>query len=619
MCLMHFVKRFSVVFAFLFLLLIPSLLHAQTTDPREAKISLTFDDGFKSTYTLALPILNARGIKAVEFPTTKFIDDGITGDGFPAMTWQQVQSLQNDYGWEIGSHTVTHPELPTVSLTTIKNELTNSKATLQSKGLNVTSLATPYGAYDNNVLREALKIYNLQRGFWDRDDANTYPYNRDVVMVQSEEKGVTVAQVKTWIDQAISQKKWLVLVFHDTAQNLNPNYEYTVTTNDLTQIADYIKQKNIKVVSMDHTLQKPGANVFVNSTFDNGMANGWTTNKPNQITSDSNNNGSYPSSTKSIKLVGTTTASKLTSPFVSVTGGNTYSFQTFINADLITSGNIAYSIEEYGSNNNLLSTKSLGNVGIKTIKYFSSIYTPTSTVSSIKVVTTISANAKGTAYVDNYELYNLTGTNPTATLSPTPTNSISLTPTSTPTASPSATMTPTGNPTNSPTVTPISTGTVSLTPSPTGTTDPNLAGNGSFESLTNGWPNNWTKDSISYSLDTNSNGDNGTNSIHLLANTTEAHLTTDKISVAAGTTYQWKQYIKTVKAQGEFGFYIDEYNANGAWISWQWKGAITANFTGVKQFAYKPTSTSVKTAVLNYYADPNSSFDLYLDSVSLSK
>jgi len=272
---MPYVKRFSVVFAFLFLILTPSILHAQTTDPREAKVSLTFDDGFRSTYTLALPILNARGIKAVEFPTTGFIDAGVTGDGFPAMTWAQVQSLQNQYGWEIGSHTVTHAELPTVSLTQIKNELINSKSVLQSKGLTITSLATPYGAYDNNVLREALKIYNIHRGFWDRDDENTYPYNRDVIMVQSEEAGVTVAQVKAWIDQAISQKKWLVLVFHDTATQLNPNYEYTITTNDLTQIADYIKQKGIKVVSMDHTLVKPGPNLFTNATFDNGIANGW--------------------------------------------------------------------------------------------------------------------------------------------------------------------------------------------------------------------------------------------------------------------------------------------------------------------------------------------------------
>ena len=604
---MPYVKRFSVVFAFLFLILTPSILHAQTTDPREAKVSLTFDDGFRSTYTLALPILNARGIKAVEFPTTGFIDAGVTGDGFPAMTWAQIQSLQNQYGWEIGSHTVTHAELPTVSLTQIKNELVNSKSTLQSKGLNVTSLATPYGAYDNNVLREALKIYNIHRGFWDRDDENSYPYNRDVIMVQSEEAGVTVTQVKAWIDQAISQKKWLVLVFHDTATQLNPNYEYTITTNDLTQIADYIKQKGIKVVSMDHTLVKPGPNLFTNATFDNGIANGWITDKPIQITSDSGNNGSYPSSTKSIKFVGSTSTSKLISPQIAVTGGNTYSFQTFVNADLITSGNITFSIEEYGNTNNLLATKSLGNVPLDTIKYFSSLYTPSSTVSSIKLVTTISANANGTAYVDNYELYNLTGINPTVT--PTPTPSITSGPTAT--VSPSPTFTPTPSVTQTPSIT--------ITPTPTGTVNPNLVVNGSFENLTNGWATNWSKDSTSFSIDTNAQGDNGTKSVHLLANTTEAHITSDKIAVVPGTTYQWKQYVKTIKAQGEFGFYIDEYNASGAWVSWQWKGAINANFVGVKQFAYKPTSTQVATAVLSYYADPNSSFDLYLDSVSLSK
>ena len=78
---------------------------AQFSSYGDAKVSITFDDGFASTYTNALPVLTERGIKATVYVTTDFI-------GSPGyMTWDQVISLQNDYGWEIGSHTVTHAEL----------------------------------------------------------------------------------------------------------------------------------------------------------------------------------------------------------------------------------------------------------------------------------------------------------------------------------------------------------------------------------------------------------------------------------------------------------------------------------------------------------------------------
>lgn len=610
-------------FTILFLLLIavcsfvPSA-YAQVIDPQVAKVTLTFDDGFASTYNYALPILSQRGIPATEFVATSFIDKGVTGDGLPAMTWQQVQNLQNQYGWEIGSHTVTHPELPTVSLSQQKTEIANSKSVLAGKGLQVTSFATPYGAYDNNGLIEIAKSYNLHRGFWDRDALNTYPYDRSVIMVQSVETGVSYTTVKGWIDQAISQKKWLVLVFHEVKPALNPNYEYTITTQELTQIADYIKQTNIKAVTMNHTLQKPGPNLVTNSTFASGINNGWTTDNATQIQANTANNGSYPSPVDAVKLTGSPTASHLFSPSIPANPAATYTLQVFVNNNAVTSGQTGFYIDEYNTSGAWISGKNLGSVPAGGVKYFSILYKPSSTaVSSFKIQTFMTANTKGTAYVDNFELYNLNGVNPTPTQTPTqtptPTTGPSVTPTTTPTA------TPTTKPSTTPTTTPTVTPTTTPTPTPTGTPVTNLAVNGSFESLTNGWANNWSKDSNNFAVDTTSNGNSGTNSLHLTPNSVYAHLFSDRITVNPSLTYTWKQYIRTVKAGGEFGFYIDEYDTNGNWVSGQWKGNITAMFTGTKQFSYKPSNTKVKTIRLQYYAVPNSTFDLYMDSVVLSQ
>jgi len=562
------------------LAVIPS--RAQSSDFSEAKVSITFDDSVASTYNNALPVLSQRDLKATVFVNTGFV--GRSG----YMTWPQVQALQNQYGWEIGSHTVTHSDLTKLSATKLKNEINNSLAALTGKGLVVSSFATPYGSYNNKVLIEALKTYNLHRTFEDIGGLNSFPYNRAVLSVRSVDAGYTPQDVFSWIDQAIAEEKWLILVLHEVKPSPDPQYEYTTTISDLTQIADYIKNSGIEVVLPNHTLLKPGQNLFTNSTFSKGIADGWTTDNATYVKQDISSNGSYPSSGESIKFIGSATASHLFSNSILNNADSTYAFQAFVNTNALTSGSLNFYLDEYDADNNWISGKNLGWVNLKRVTYFSILFNPTSTaVSSFKIQTSVGKGAKGTAYVDNYEIYS-------AQPIPTPT----ILPTITPTITPVPTLTPT------PTVTPAVI---------------NLVQNGSFEELTQGWANNWQKDSSSFSVDTNFNGNDGPNSLHLTPNTTSAHAFSSRINVGYGNNYIWKQYLKTVNAGGEFGFYVDEYDTDGNWISGQWKDAIYSAFNGIKQISYSPTSNRVISIGLQYYTTDNSTFDLYTDSVSFTK
>jgi len=56
----------------------------------------------------------------------------------------------------------------------------------------------------------------------------------------------TVADVKAQIDEALSTRQWLILVFHQIENN---GEQYSTTPQNLTQIANYITQKNIKTVT----------------------------------------------------------------------------------------------------------------------------------------------------------------------------------------------------------------------------------------------------------------------------------------------------------------------------------------------------------------------------------
>lgn len=207
----------------------------------EGLVSLTFDDGWQSSYINGLPLL-----KKYKLTSTQFIVSGYIGASM-YMTKSQIQAFQTQ-GSEIGSHTVSHPDLTTLNQVQLTNELKNSQVTLQSLfGKSAaTSIATPYGAYNDNVLANIKLYYASQRsvdsGFNSKDNFN--PYN---VVVQNVDANTPNSQVAAWVAEAKSQKTWLVLVYHQVENTIAPGDIYAVKTSNLnTQLAG-IKASGVTV------------------------------------------------------------------------------------------------------------------------------------------------------------------------------------------------------------------------------------------------------------------------------------------------------------------------------------------------------------------------------------
>src|SRR3712207_3995307 len=85
-------------------------------------VTVTFDDGWTSQHTNALPILEKYGI-----PATMYIISGSINDQPAYMTQEQIQDFAGR-GHEIASHTVTPPPLPQLSGAQLAAELENSQA-----------------------------------------------------------------------------------------------------------------------------------------------------------------------------------------------------------------------------------------------------------------------------------------------------------------------------------------------------------------------------------------------------------------------------------------------------------------------------------------------------------
>jgi peptidoglycan/xylan/chitin deacetylase (PgdA/CDA1 family) len=108
---------------------------------------ITFDDGDLSMYAIAFPLLKEFNIKATFF----LVSDYVGQVGY--MSWKQAKEIadyRNHLGeklFTLGSHTVTHRALATLSEAEILKELADSKRIIEANtGQTITVLALPFGS-----------------------------------------------------------------------------------------------------------------------------------------------------------------------------------------------------------------------------------------------------------------------------------------------------------------------------------------------------------------------------------------------------------------------------------------------------------------------------------------
>ena len=126
-------------------------------------LAITFDDGYLSIYESACPILKDRGITATIYTVVDALGginewDRRAGDQEEKMmSAAQARELAEN-GFEIGSHTLTHPHLPNLPDDQLRQEIVDSKHKLEDIiGREVASFSYPYGDYDCRVLDLAME------------------------------------------------------------------------------------------------------------------------------------------------------------------------------------------------------------------------------------------------------------------------------------------------------------------------------------------------------------------------------------------------------------------------------------------------------------------------------
>jgi peptidoglycan/xylan/chitin deacetylase (PgdA/CDA1 family) len=113
--------------------------------PRKPVV-ISFDDGYLSQFRFARPVLRALG-----WPGVLNLELRNLGKG--GLTEREVRVLLGD-GWELDSHTLTHPDLTTITDTQLRTELAGSRRALRRRfGPRVAEFfCYPAGRYDARVV-----------------------------------------------------------------------------------------------------------------------------------------------------------------------------------------------------------------------------------------------------------------------------------------------------------------------------------------------------------------------------------------------------------------------------------------------------------------------------------
>ena len=194
--------------------------------PGPGAVTFMFDDGYKSTRTTAKPILDRYGFVG----SSAVVSDLVGTAGY--MTPQDLRDLQAA-GWDIASHSATHPSMPSLSTMAAETELQKSKSTLTALGLTIDTFVWPQGDHDQSLIGLAqaglpmAPLYRSARNTEsDHNAYGTFPYALKTLEVL---QTTPLQEVQAWIEDLKAGGRWGIFLFHDVADNPD---QYAISSHD---------------------------------------------------------------------------------------------------------------------------------------------------------------------------------------------------------------------------------------------------------------------------------------------------------------------------------------------------------------------------------------------------
>lgn len=181
-----------------------------TDEPPRPAVSLTFDDGRISQYTLARKKMDEYGM-----PGTAYINDYSVGDG-THMSIAQLKEMQDQSGWDISAHTSSHINLVNATASEVERQFRVNKTWLIENGFSkgANHLAYPFGRFDyEKVIPLAKKYFASARtvASYPESSKTSNPYALRGYYVLNTS---SLQQMKDAVTRAIANNEWALFTFH---------------------------------------------------------------------------------------------------------------------------------------------------------------------------------------------------------------------------------------------------------------------------------------------------------------------------------------------------------------------------------------------------------------------
>jgi peptidoglycan/xylan/chitin deacetylase (PgdA/CDA1 family) len=240
----------------------------------QAIVSLTFDDGYLDHYTNVLQIFEAAHTHGTFYviPDDISLPDNITTPQMLALqtAGNDIASHSSDHcdlvalyknpnsatmAGRAGAPGVGCPDQALSAAATAQTQIASSKAQLQNMGASpVNNFAYPFGSYNSAVkqlVRNAgfLAARTIDQGY------NTKASDPYSLAVQNLDDSTSLGTIQSWIDTAMTNKVWLILVFHQIeADRSKDNDSYAETPALLRGVVNYLAEKRACVLTVGEAI-----------------------------------------------------------------------------------------------------------------------------------------------------------------------------------------------------------------------------------------------------------------------------------------------------------------------------------------------------------------------------
>jgi len=360
----------------------PLTAQAQLVQPAPSwggMVTFTFDDANKNIYENALPFFKKYQVVGTISPIVRAIENQEDW----IVTWPQLKAFAKA-GWEIGSHTMTHPHLPALTDAELDYELGQSKKILANHGIDAKTLVFPYTEADARVLNYTTRYYeNSRMGV---GELNGIDCDRYAILCKELSNTTQPEEVIGWIDEAVQSKLWLVLMIHEVVPGTPSAFQYNVA--DLEKVVAYVAANRIPTPTINQALKLRqaalGPNLVKNPKLergDDGWARRWSRNDVTQVTVEAapvNRPFSYK---QRLKIAGSSHQNMANPEMIKLPDKNSaylFSFFAEVATDGTSGGGAGFCVDEFDANGNWVGFQWLGGIYYHNCGMPAYIYQPSS-------------------------------------------------------------------------------------------------------------------------------------------------------------------------------------------------------------------------------------------------